>query len=81
MNRTKRINMLIPLDGISEGKRTTSITPEGFHGEECVNATADLEAKLGMAAAERELTQEYYEQPEPQRERHNQGGGAGNSSQ
>lgn len=73
----KTIKMLIPLEGISKGKRKTTITTEGFVGAECEMATAPLEKMLGFAAAEREHTEEYFK-TEERREYHREGGGGGN---
>jgi DUF2997 family protein len=59
----KKIKVLIEK---KSGKIT--ISPEGYTGSECTEATKKLEEGLGLIEPERELTTEYYQTNEQQQE-------------
>ena len=48
----KTIRMLIPLEGISKGKRQVSVDAEGFTGESCRDATKAFTDALGTQTDE-----------------------------
>jgi hypothetical protein len=59
----KTITAIVPLKGISTGKRTTKFEADGFQGEGCKTATEAFQSVLG-GVTEEELKSEYYETEE-----------------
>lgn len=65
---SRKINMVVPREGISTGKRSVVVTTEGFQGVGCKDATAALKKALGAVQTE-QLSAEYFEEPQEQYER------------
>ena len=61
----KVVRAIIPLKGISTGKRHTKFEAEGFTGTSCKTATEAFQSALG-GVEEEELKSEYYETEERQ---------------
>ena len=62
MSQIEEIEIVIDRDG------KTRLLVRGVRGEDCLDITAELEAKLGALLGEREKTSEYYEAPLESRE-------------
>ena len=61
----KTVTAIVPLDGISTGKRHTKFEANGFTGTGCKAATEAFQSALGGVEAE-ELKAEYYDTEERQ---------------
>lgn len=64
---SRKILMEIPRMGISTGKRSVTVTTEGFQGTGCKDATAALKKALGAVQTE-QLSAEYFEEPQARHE-------------
>lgn len=71
----KEIKIMVPLIGISKGKRQVTFEADGFKGSGCQAATKVFSDALG-ATGEEELKAEFYE-AETEHERLTEGGGDG----
>lgn len=68
----KTITAIIPLKGISEGKRHVTYDAEGFVGTECKTVTEAFQAALGVQTDET-IKPEYYETEQRQEFLNNDG--------
>lgn len=72
----KQISMVVPLDGISTGKRGITLGTSGFQGTACTDATRAVLALLGTVS-EDAPTSEMYDTEERQEFLNNGGDGSG----
>ena len=73
---TKVVRGIIPLKGISTGKRSVSFEAEGFQGQGCKQVTTAFENAVG-SQVEEEYKAEYYDQEERSEFLNNGGDGGG----
>jgi len=59
----RTIKILVPLEGLSLGKRQVSVETLGFGGESCKDATKAFETAFGTTVSD-EVTEDYYREEE-----------------